>query len=287
MTFVPRAASVHLKSMGSGKGRRDGGVWLEAEEALYLLERGTLDLRWGEAGKVGMKGGEVQGMKTERSMEFNAHGVEEREEGSDGADEDGGCGDYEKSEESDAPAQTTPQHPEVVATRDFQQPTIGVYEQEQEEDINGMIGLPVSLQAGFALLIGAQNLTLERYTVYVTLKRTGFIVKRAPTWHYDHDQECNYAASALERRDGDQDVQDVDEKVSRDAKADGRASVWEMMWDAVFERRRRIVREEASRNGPLVGKGLYRSYRTCRIPSFTLPWNRFFQTPFFPLQPIR
>ena len=43
--------------------------------------------------------------------------------------------------------------------------------------------LPLSLQAVYVYLIGSQGLTLERYTVYAGLKRSGYIVQRAPTWY--------------------------------------------------------------------------------------------------------
>ncbi|KAL9630574.1 MAG: hypothetical protein Q9164_006345, partial [Protoblastenia rupestris] len=44
-------------------------------------------------------------------------------------------------------------------------------------------GMPLSLQATYAHLVGSEDLTLERYTVYAGLKRSGYIVQRAPTWH--------------------------------------------------------------------------------------------------------
>ncbi|KAI9672044.1 MAG: tRNA-splicing endonuclease subunit sen54 [Trizodia sp. TS-e1964] len=45
-------------------------------------------------------------------------------------------------------------------------------------------GLPLSLQAVYALLLGRADsgLTLQRYQVYAGLKRGGYIVSRAPDW---------------------------------------------------------------------------------------------------------
>lgn len=40
--------------------------------------------------------------------------------------------------------------------------------------------LPMSLQSAYATLLGKRGLTLERYTVYAGLKRSGYIVQRAP-----------------------------------------------------------------------------------------------------------
>lgn len=192
--------------MGNGKGRRDGGVWLAPEEGLYLLERGTLDLRWGKEGEVG--------------LERRGDAGEEGRKGVEG-------------------------------------------ESESTEENPGMVGLPVSLQAGFAFLIGVQGLTLERYTVYVTLKRAGFVVKRAPTWHDDEDSTIGPDGSeGREEGEGEQDDDDPNGLHPRAIESEGGSgdSIWQSMWNAVFERRRRRAREQALRHGPLVGKGLYRSY---------------------------
>ena len=47
-------------------------------------------------------------------------------------------------------------------------------------------GLPFSLQSAYAVLIGKMGLTLERYTVYAGLRRSGYIVRRGPAW-LSHD----------------------------------------------------------------------------------------------------
>lgn len=55
-------------------------------------------------------------------------------------------------------------------------------QEEQEEDEE----VPMSLQAAYALLIGDDNdkgkLSLERYTVYANLKRSGYVALRALEW---------------------------------------------------------------------------------------------------------
>lgn len=100
-TIVEHPSGPFFKTIGKGDTR--GRVHLLPEETLYLVERGSLDLRW--------------------------TGVEELED------------------------------------------------------------LPLSLQAAYAYMIGSQGLSLERYTVYSGLKRSGFIVQRAPTWSpEDHDK---------------------------------------------------------------------------------------------------
>ena len=50
----------------------------------------------------------------------------------------------------------------------------------RDEDLEG---IPLSLQAAYAYLIGNRELTLERYIVYALLRRSGYIVRRAPTWY--------------------------------------------------------------------------------------------------------
>ena len=222
MVFVPKAASVHFKSMGDGKGRRDGGVWLLPEEALGLLEGGRMDLRFGREGEVGLEG---------RTEEGTTNG---------GENEDVSDGQAEEQDSEEGP--------------------------EDEREERGMVGLPVSLQAGYAFLIGAHGLTLEKYTVYNTLKRAGYIVKRAPTWDHDYNlsapqssilveenQEDESKAGINLKEDGGKDREN--EVLNRDGE-----NVWQRMWNSVFAHRRRREREEALKHGPLVGKGLYRSY---------------------------
>jgi tRNA-splicing endonuclease subunit Sen54 len=96
----------------AGKTQR---LWLLPEEAIYCLERGSLDIRWPKA--------------------------------------------------EDADDQVVP-----------------------GEDDDEEYGLPMSLQAVYAMFLGdgsseRESLTLERYNVYANLKRMGYLVFRAPSWH--------------------------------------------------------------------------------------------------------
>jgi len=160
-----------FKSMGkvfpSNKdplGARDGHsnrLWLLPEEVLYLLERGTIDVRWPN---------------------------------------DDGEGDE--------------------------------------------LGVPMSLQGAYAAFIGREDemgnaLTFERYSVYAGLKRTGYIVHRAPTW------------------DG------PGENPSEDCLPPLPNSTWGLGlfatgWRSLFASRRSSSEEQ--KEGPLVSSGLYRSY---------------------------
>ncbi|MCJ1472525.1 tRNA-splicing endonuclease subunit sen54 [Lambiella insularis] len=140
----------HFRTMG--KVETDGRLYLLPEEALYLVERGNLDLRWPA--------------------------------------EEGDCDE----------------------------------------------GLPLSLQSAYAALIGQPGLTLERYTVYTGLKRSGYIVQRGPAW---------YPADA-----------GIDE-VGRLSPLPKSSSAFE--WLYALLRRRDL--EIPPPLGPLVRPGLYRTYR--------------------------
>jgi tRNA-splicing endonuclease subunit Sen54 len=91
-----------------GQADRKGVIWLLPEEALYLLERGSLDIRWPTSITEG----------------------------------------------------TT------------------VEEGSEEEELS----IPMSLQAAYTCLIGRGGLSLERFTVFSSLKRIGYAISRAPGW---------------------------------------------------------------------------------------------------------
>jgi tRNA-splicing endonuclease subunit Sen54 len=100
--------------LGSAPGKLQR-LWLLPEEAIYCLERGSLDIRWPKP---------------------------------------------EEHDDEDVPS-----------------------EGDGEE-----YGLPMSLQAAYAMFLGdgsseRESLTLERYNVYANLKRMGYLVLRAPSWH--------------------------------------------------------------------------------------------------------
>ena len=101
-------------------------------------------------------------------------------------------------------------------------------------------GMPMSLQAAYTHLM-IRGLTLERYSVYAGLKRSGYIVRRGPAWLPE---------------DWDKDV--VEPKTPEDSTA---PSFFEWLRKVVFD-----GRTTPPSLGPLVGPGLYRSYRKIYIP---------------------
>ncbi|EXJ55659.1 hypothetical protein A1O7_08588 [Cladophialophora yegresii CBS 114405] len=133
---VPKFKSTHSKVMGVGD--RNNWTWFLPEEALWLLERGNLDIRWPEP---------------------DAEGEDVPEEDQGREDENG---------------------KDVNLTHNGREPQLP---QDGEQPGPKVGDLPMSVQGAYASLIGTGGLTLERYTVYAGLKRAGYIVHRAPTWH--------------------------------------------------------------------------------------------------------
>ena len=119
---VDRPRGVVFGTMGVGDER--GRVWLLPEEALYLLERGTLDVRWG-----------VPQQSNENETDGNSTTVVAKDDG--------------------------------VSTDDDVGPPAPLSD------------IPMSLQAAYATFISEDDLTLELYTVYAGLRRSGYTVVRA------------------------------------------------------------------------------------------------------------
>lgn len=146
--------------------RRGQRLWFLPEEVLYLIERGTLDLRW--------------------------------------------------------PA--------------------------MEED-EPQMGLPMSLQAAYAMFIGDEEchagaLTLERYSVYSSLKRSGYTVLRAPSWDGPGPPLSSHCYPSLPQR------------------------TWQPGFFSTATLRKLFFSDhqdqdhESQRHGPLIKPGLYRDYST-------------------------
>lgn len=146
-------------------GRRGQRLWLLPEEVLYLLERGTIDVRW-------------------------------------------------------------PATAEEAADRE--------------------LGLPMSLQCGYAMFIGDSDahdgaLTFERYSVYTALKRQGYIVLRAPSWNGPGRPIGKECFPPLQRRTVDVGLL--------------HPSRW---WQALFGKP--AYGADRSGDGSLVAPGVYREY---------------------------
>lgn len=116
-------------------------------------------------------------------------------------------------------------------------------------------GLPMSLQGAYAAFIGMEDaasgsLTLERYIVYAGLKRSGYIVTRADSWHgekhiaHSPDQHEQTSAFALFR------------------------SLWKSLLLPSSSRP-----SPNAALGPLVSPGLYRSYSKLKNTTYVMAAN--------------
>ncbi|KAI4250682.1 MAG: hypothetical protein L6R42_008676 [Xanthoria sp. 1 TBL-2021] len=116
--------------------------------------------------------------------------------------------------------------------------------EDESEEWNG---ISMSLQACYANFIGCNGLTLERYTVYAALKRSGYIVSRAPNW---------YGGSQYPLTPQDPQSSSVKKMTEQ--------TIWQWLYTTLFEQEPR----KPSPLGPLVMPGLYRNYSSPSRPLF-------------------
>lgn len=210
---VYKFKSTHLKVMGQAD--RNNWVWLLPEEALYLLERGSLDIRWPDI------------PDDDQTVEELAH--REAAEG--------------QQEPEDA--NTTSKQSRVT-------PRL---------EVTPVGELPMSLQGAYASFIGKDGLTLERYSVYAGLKRAGYIVQRAPTWHDTDPPLVNGHASRHEPSAFNATTASSTSllsTISQPRTFPSPASLIHRLVSWLFRPRRQG--QACPSLGPLVAPGLYRNY---------------------------
>lgn len=195
----------HFKTMGKMKGesKKGGGsartlLWLLPEEALYLVERGSMDLWWA-----------------------NDKGL-------------------------DRILRRTGEEMEII--------------EEQEDEL----GIPMSLQAAYALLVGRNGergkVELDRYTVFANLRRTGYVVLRAPEW--DATKPGATPHHALLRQE------------AHDASPQ---TLFTWLWSKIFSVD--STHSKPMPYGPLVRPGLYRSYNSIYKQLSVIPRHKSAATP--------
>ena len=153
ITTIENQKGQHFRTMGKADGT--GRLHLLPEETLYLLERGSLDLRWSTG--------------------------------------DG--------------------HP--------------------------MHGMSLSLQSAYASLLESSGLTLEKYTVYAGLKRSGYVVQRSGTWNQPLGKYGSSGDSTL------------------------LGGLWWSNFRWLYELLS-VSNAQYLPQGPLIGQGLYRNYGMVR-----------------------
>ncbi|KAL8776686.1 MAG: hypothetical protein Q9213_008174 [Squamulea squamosa] len=126
---------------------------------------------------------------------------------------------------------------------------------DTEGEVKGWDGISMSLQACYAHFIGCDGLTLERYTVYAALRRSGYIVQRAPGW--------NGAGSEILQ------PTPLPPQTLSTEKPRGQ-NIWQWLYTTLLAQEPR----KPSPLGPLVTPGLYRNYSDIYrfihlIPSYT------------------
>jgi tRNA-splicing endonuclease subunit Sen54 len=179
VVVVDSTKGPHFKTMGKAtQGQKHATMWLLPEEALYLVERGNLDLWW----------------------------------------------------------PTRSSFPGVLAAIRYSGEATETKDQLEDDR-----GVPMSLQAAYAMLIGNDGdrgkVSLERYTVYANLKRTGYAISRAPDW----------SSSTIVERPSPSIIPRKKES----------PSLFTWLFGLFAERER-----ERPLYGPLVRPGMYRSYNS-------------------------
>lgn len=164
---VPQPRGPFFKTMG--RADRWNRVWLLPEEAIYLVERGSLYLKW----------------------------------------------------------------PSTV--------TEPVRVDDEEE-----MGVPMSLEAAYSCMMGHAGLTLDRYVVYSGLKRNGYTVVRAPSWHGTVEEPEH----------------EIDDEI---ASAGSYLKSVSACWSRFYESIAGILEKDNSVQGPLIGVSTPRTYSKYKL----------------------
>ena len=104
------------------------------------------------------------------------------------------------------------------------------------ESSDPLSNMAFSLQSAYTEIVDQLGLTLERYTVYAGLKRSGYIVQRGPAWY---PEDC---------------AMDIVEARAPPASRPSSLLAW--LHQLLF----RTQTKKSPLDGPLVSLGLYKSY---------------------------
>ncbi|KAI4253999.1 MAG: hypothetical protein L6R35_007549, partial [Caloplaca aegaea] len=210
VVVVDKPTGQHTRTMG--KADRQGRLWLLPEEVVYLVERGSLDVRYRVSSS--------SSFSSSSSAPFSSSSDSQRRKTTE-------TGEIEGKEEE---------------------------EEGGEQGREAWNGVSMSLQACYAWFMGRDGLDLERYVVFAGLRRSGYIVVRAPGW-YDEGDDNKHAVSPVRVQQQQQQERRPEEKEDEGRRRTG--GVWHWLYRNFLERK---PQEPPPPLGPLVGKGLYRSY---------------------------
>ena len=197
LCVVDRPRGQHFRKMGKEDYRAH--MHLLPEEALFLLERGGLDLRWPggkgeEAGDVEGGGEDGDGGKESKRGDGKGQEKSKRRDGGKGRRKgkgrDGEGGEESKKKDGgeggrENKARDGKVREEVNGKDEKGAEESRVRDGEGEE----WQGLPMSLQSAYAVLIGSMGLSVERYVVYAGLKRLGYVLVRGEGWYSESDEK--------------------------------------------------------------------------------------------------
>ena len=238
--------SVYARTMGVADAKNR--TWLLPEEALYLVERGSLDLRWPTDDMEGVGDLDARSVEEGHDGDLRECGIDaempkcREEDVSDSEEQDGRIFDDERHENEGNSSDTN---------------------HKKQPDVRG--GIPMSLQAAYACLLGENGLTLERYIVFAGLRRSGYVVTRSSTWDdgpSDHSASNGQAvAPSVPLQSGDAAGPQVTNTSISHSFTSAALSLIHKLLTSIHKPTPTSKRDTSHPSlGPLVAPGLYRNY---------------------------
>ena len=244
-----------------GRDLSGGGVELWPEEALWMLERGVLDVRWPVEDDE--EDQEVDGRVEDREEARGEQGDDEDRIPEQSADEVEMMARLVRLDGSELDGEISNGVDRGKGIDSVEKKKIDRLAEEREEQRKEDNGIPMSLQGAYAAFLGEEAerggwLTLEKYLVYAGLKRAGFIVLRgdARTGHDTVVSAPHSNATEMQNKEASQ------------------TNLFSWLYQILLAPRpvEPHIIMERQRLGPLVTPGLYRSYSTTApFPSSIMP----------------
>ncbi|OJJ44940.1 hypothetical protein ASPZODRAFT_99985 [Penicilliopsis zonata CBS 506.65] len=113
-----------------------------------------------------------------------------------------------------------------------------------DDNNQGELGVPMSLQAAYSCLMGRGGLTMERFSVFTGLKRLGYTLLRAPGWD--------------EAPEPEKEGEDLQKDVVNESSNSGPSGLFGWLFQWITDSHSKSINPAT---GPLIGLGIHRSYR--------------------------